>query len=59
MIRGRKRHILTDTIGLPVTMIVHPADVQIATVRPLCWSAHAVSPGCATCLPMVATPGTS
>ena len=28
MIKGRKRHILTDTIGLPVGMIVHPADVQ-------------------------------
>jgi len=27
-IKGRKRHILTDTIGLPVGMIVHPADVQ-------------------------------
>jgi transposase len=28
MIKGRKRHILTDTIGLPVGMIVHPADIQ-------------------------------
>src|SRR3954464_8064218 len=28
MIKGRKRHILTDTIGLPVAMIVHPASVQ-------------------------------
>ena len=28
MIKGRKRHILTDTIGLPVGMIVHRADVQ-------------------------------
>jgi transposase len=28
MIKGRKRHILTDTIGLPIAMIVHPADVQ-------------------------------
>ncbi|MBV8401174.1 MAG: IS5 family transposase, partial [Acetobacteraceae bacterium] len=28
MIRGRKRHILTDTLGLPVAMIVHPANVQ-------------------------------
>ncbi|MGH7100331.1 MAG: IS5 family transposase [Stellaceae bacterium] len=28
MIKGRKRHILTDTIGLPVGMMVHPADVQ-------------------------------
>ena len=27
-INGRKRHILTDTIGLPVAMIVHPADIQ-------------------------------
>jgi hypothetical protein len=26
--KGRKRHILTDTIGLPVGMIVHPADIQ-------------------------------
>jgi transposase len=28
MIKGRKRHILTDTIGLPVGMIVHPGNVQ-------------------------------
>lgn len=28
MIKGRKRHILTDTMGLPVGMIVTPADVQ-------------------------------
>jgi transposase len=28
MIKGRKRHILMDTIGLPVGMIVHPASVQ-------------------------------
>jgi transposase len=28
MIKGRKLHILTDTIGLPVGMIVHPANVQ-------------------------------
>src|SRR5277367_3203813 len=27
-INGRKRHVLTDTIGLPVGMIVHPADIQ-------------------------------
>ena len=26
--KGRKRHILTDTIGLLVGAIVHPADVQ-------------------------------
>src|SRR5207302_8327674 len=28
MVKGRKRHILTDTIGLLVAMIVHPANVQ-------------------------------
>jgi transposase len=28
MIKGRKRHILTDIIGLPVAMIVHPANIQ-------------------------------
>ena len=27
-VKGRKRHILTDTISLPVGMIVHTADVQ-------------------------------
>jgi transposase len=28
MVKGRKRHLLTDTIGLPVGMIVHPANIQ-------------------------------
>jgi hypothetical protein len=28
MIKGRKRHILTDTIGLLVGAIVHPGDIQ-------------------------------
>jgi transposase len=27
-IKGRKRHILTDTIGLLVGLVVHPADIQ-------------------------------
>ena len=51
------RHILTDTIGLPVAMIVHPANVQDRDgARPLCWKAHAVwCRGCATCSPMAAT----
>lgn len=34
MIKGRKRHILTDTIGLPVGMIVTPADVQDRDAAP-------------------------
>jgi putative transposase len=28
IVKGRKRHILTDTIGLLVAAIVHPTDVQ-------------------------------
>ena len=28
MVKGRKRHILTDTIGLLVGAIVHPANIQ-------------------------------
>jgi transposase len=27
-INGRKRHVLTDTLGLPVAAVVHPADIQ-------------------------------
>jgi transposase len=54
MIKGRKRHILTDTIGLPVGMIVHPANVQdrdgapdlLASVRSLYpWLRHVFADG--------------
>ncbi|NJO34843.1 MAG: IS5 family transposase [Rhodospirillales bacterium] len=27
-VNGRKRHLLTDTLGLPLRLIVHPADIQ-------------------------------
>jgi len=27
-IHGRKRHLLTDTLGLPLALVVHPADLQ-------------------------------
>ena len=27
-INGRKRHLLTDTLGLPLRLAVHPADIQ-------------------------------
>ena len=27
-IAGRKRHLLTDTLGLPLALVVHPANVQ-------------------------------
>lgn len=54
MIKGRKRHILTDTIGLPVAMIVHPANVQdrdgapalLASARDLVpWLRHVFADG--------------
>jgi hypothetical protein len=34
MIRGRKRRLLTDTIGLPVGMIVTPTNVQDRDAAP-------------------------
>ena len=54
MIKGRKRHILTDTIGLPVGMTVHPANIQdrdgapdlLASVRSLYpWLRHVFADG--------------
>ena len=60
MIKGRKWHILADTIGLSITMIVHPADVQDRDGAPVSWKAHAAwCHGCATCSPMAATVGIS
>ena len=38
-INGRKRHLLTDTIGLPVAAAVHPADIQDRDGAPLVLSA--------------------
>ena len=26
--KGRKRHIVVDTLGLPLAVVVHPADIQ-------------------------------
>lgn len=34
-VKGRKRHILTDTNGLPIAMIVHAADIQDRDGAPL------------------------
>ena len=34
-IKGRKRHLLTDTLGLPVAAVVHPADIQDRDGAPL------------------------
>jgi transposase len=34
-IKGRKRHLLTDTNGMPVAAVVHPADIQDRDGAPL------------------------
>lgn len=53
-IKGRKRHILTDTGGLPVGVVVHQADIQdrdgapslLASIRGLCpWLRHVFADG--------------
>jgi len=57
-VKGRKRHVLTDTNGLLVAATVHTS--RTATVRCRCWPRSAMpSPGCATSSPMAAMPATS
>ena len=34
-IKGRKRHILTDTGGFVVAALVHTADIRIVTAHPM------------------------
>ena len=55
-VKGRKRHIVTDTCGLLVGAEVHPADVKIAMVP--CWSLRPSTscfPGYAISSPTVST----
>ena len=33
--KGRKRHIVVDTLGLPLAVAVHPADIQDRERRPV------------------------
>ena len=68
-IKGRKRHILVDTLGFLVGLLVHPADIQslppgltreTATAPPACWRRSAASiHGCATSSPTGAMRATS
>ena len=53
-IKGRKRHLLTDTTGLPVAVRVHEADIQdrdggpalLDSIRSTCpWLRHIVADG--------------
>ena len=55
-VKGRKRHIVTDTGGLLVGPQVHPADLQDRDGAVLVIEAiHQLFPGCATCSPTVST----
>ena len=67
-IKGRKRHVLTDTNGLLVAAVVHPADIQslprrrpgTVTAPRWCWPPLAISiPGCGMFSPTGATAGPS
>lgn len=59
-VKGRKRHILTDTEGFLVTALVRTADVQDRDGAPQSSQKLAiVSPGYATSLPMADMPETS
>jgi putative transposase len=44
-LKGRKRHLLVDTLGLPLSVYVTPADVQDRTGAPLArWAGIAGAP---------------
>ena len=60
-IKGRKRHILTDTNGLLVAATVHEADIQDRDGRGAAAAPRSArpSPGCATSSPTVAMPAPS
>ena len=60
MIKGRKRHIITDTGGLLVGAVVHAADIQDRDGAPAVpASIRYASPGFATSSPMAPTAGRS
>ena len=59
-IKGRKRHIDTDTLGSLVGLLVHAADVQDRDGAQRCLAASGgFTRGCGTSLPMAAMPATS
>ena len=59
-VNGRKRHLLTHTLGLPLRLAVHPASVQDRDgLGLLCARIRRLFPGCGTCSRMPATRATS
>ena len=55
-INGRKRHIVTDTLGLLVGLLVHGAGLRIGTARRCSKPSVTASLGCATCSPTTPDP---
>lgn len=59
-VKGRKRHILTDTCGFLIFILVHAADIQYRDGPSMCWQPFASGfPGCDTSLRTAATLATS
>ena len=59
-LKGRKRHLLTDTTGLPLAAVVHQPPSRIATAHHGSWPAPAISiRGCGMSLPTVVIAGSS
>jgi hypothetical protein len=54
-ISGRKRHLITDTLGLPLNLAVHPASIQDRDGLALaCRCPNGSSRGSPVCSPMAA-----
>ena len=59
-VKGRKRHIMTDTLGLMLFVVVHSAGIQDRDGAPdVSRLSGTGSPGCVTCSRMAAMPGTN
>ncbi len=59
-VKGRKRHIMTDTLGLMLFVVIHSAGIQDRDGAPGVFKAiRHRSPGFAMCSPTEATPGRS
>jgi transposase len=59
-VKGRKRHVLTDTNGLLVAAVVHEGDIQDRDGAPLFWPPSGISiRGCGMSLPTAPTAGPS
>ena len=59
-VKGRKRHVVTDTSGLLVGVVVHPAEIRIAMGPGLSSKPSTTCfLGCSICLPTASINGTN